>query len=78
MSKVVVTKNYSDIKDASESCPVGAFKTGPNGELVIDPDTCIDCGSCQSVAPEGTILDDGEADEDSINFNQEKAEEWNK
>ena len=76
MPRVVVTKNYNDIKDAPSVCPVQAFKKGPNGELVIDPNICIDCGVCQTVSSEGTIMSDDEAPKDATEFNQLKASEW--
>ncbi|MDD2839950.1 MAG: hypothetical protein PHY80_02350 [Rickettsiales bacterium] len=76
MPRVVVTKNYNDIKDAPSVCPVQAFKKGPNGELVIDPNICIDCGVCQTVSPEEAIMSDDEAPKDATEFNQLKASEW--
>jgi len=76
MPRVVVTKNYSEVGDAPASCPVQAFRKGPNGELVINPDVCIDCGVCQTVSVEGAILSDDEASEADVKFNMEKSSEW--
>lgn len=76
MARVVVTKNYNEIIDAPGVCPVSAFKKGPNSELVIDPNICIDCGVCQSVAPEGAIMADDEAPADAVKYNAEHSEEW--
>ena len=76
MPRVVVTKNYNDVAEAPTACPVLAFKKGPNGELVIDPNICIDCGVCQTVSPEGAILADDEAPEDAVKYNEEKSAEW--
>lgn len=76
MPRVVVTKNYNDIADAPAACPVQAFRKGENGELVIDPNVCIDCGVCQTVSPEGAILADDEAPEDAVKYNEEKSAEW--
>ncbi len=76
MTRVVVSTDYASLAEAPEVCPVQAFKKGPNGELVIDPNTCIDCGVCQSMTPEGAILSDDEATEEALKFNEEKSAEW--
>ena len=77
MARVVIkTANLSDLVQAPEVCPVRAFRKGPNDELVIDPNTCIDCGVCQTVVPEGAIMSDDEADEASITYNAANSEEW--
>lgn len=76
MPRVVVTKDYSTVADAPGVCPVQAFRKGPKGEFVIDPDVCIDCGVCQTVVPEGAILSDDEAKEEDVKFNKEKSSEW--
>ena len=76
MPRVVVTKNYSEINDAPSACPVQAFRKGPNGELVIDPSVCIDCGVCQTVTPEGAIMADDEAPADAVKFHEENASKW--
>jgi ferredoxin len=41
--------------------------------MVVDPDTCIDCGVCISECPVGAISNDSEADEKWIKFNAEQA-----
>lgn len=76
MARVVVTKKYNEITEAPGVCPVSAFRKGPNGELVIDKDVCIDCGVCQTVTPEGAIMSDDEAPEDAIRYNDQHAAEW--
>lgn len=76
MPRVVVTKNYNEISEAPSACPVQAFRKGPNGELVIDPSVCIDCGVCQTVSPEGAIMADDEAPADAVKFNEENASKW--
>lgn len=76
MARVVVTKKYSEVEEASAVCPVSAFKTGPNKELVIDPNACIDCGVCQSSAPDGAILADSDASEADVKFNADNATKW--
>ncbi len=37
-------------EDCVEVCPVDAFRRGPD-RLVIDPDSCIGCGSCAEECP---------------------------
>lgn len=36
-------------------CPADCFHEGPN-MLVINPDTCIDCGNCVPACPENAIV----------------------
>jgi ferredoxin-like protein FixX len=75
MSRVVVKRSETSLEEAMLSCPVGAFKK--NGqEYVIDPNLCVDCGVCQSVVEEGTILEDSEANADDISYNENKVKEW--
>ncbi|GMO61551.1 MAG: hypothetical protein Ta2D_07540 [Rickettsiales bacterium] len=74
MPRVVVSKNGDDVKGAVESCPAGAFKKLEDDSYVINPNACIDCGVCQSIATEGSIVEDSEASEDDVNRNAENAE----
>ncbi len=41
--------------DCVEVCPVDCFKEGVNF-LIIDPDTCIDCGLCVPECPTQAIF----------------------
>jgi len=41
--------------DCVEVCPVDCFHEGPN-ILVIDPETCIDCGACELACPPRAIF----------------------
>lgn len=36
-------------------CPQSAITIGPLGEIVIDPDLCIGCGTCEELCPIGAI-----------------------
>ncbi len=45
--------------DCVETCPVDAFRGGPNF-LVIDPDVCIDCGACIPACPVEAIYVDAD------------------
>ena len=42
----------TEVQEARDSCPVSAISEG-DGKYVIDPDTCISCGSCAGVCPVG-------------------------
>jgi len=59
-------------------CPVDAFKMGAN-MLVIDPDSCIDCGACEPECPTTAIFEEGEVPEkwaDYTKLNATYAEQW--
>lgn len=47
---------YTDCVDV---CPVDCFLEGPEF-LVIDPDSCIDCGICEPACPAGAIKSDAQ------------------
>jgi len=36
-------------------CPQSAMTIGPRGEVVIDSDLCIGCGTCEELCPIGAI-----------------------
>ena len=55
-------------------CPVGAMRDADT-QLVIDPDTCIECGVCIAECPQSAITTEDEADEKWVKFNAEKAPE---
>lgn len=75
MARVVIKRDDSNLSEAAASCPVSAFKNS-NGEYVIDPSVCIDCGVCQSIVSEGVILEDSEANEEDKDYNEKKSQEW--
>jgi len=75
---VKIGTKIADISDIPPMCPMGAFKKGPNGELVIDHDACVDCGACQSMAPDGVIVSDSDADEKTVKYNNDNADKWDK
>ena len=54
---------------------LSAFHEGDT-QVVVDPDTCIDCGICISECPQGAIASADDADEKWVAFNAEKAKEW--
>lgn len=45
--------------DCVTVCPVDCFHEGANF-LVIDPDTCIDCGACVPECPTKAIFDESD------------------
>lgn len=55
----VITDNCLDIMDRScvMQCPVDCIHPGKR-MLYIDPDSCIDCGACESVCPQKAIFFD--------------------
>ncbi len=77
MPRIIIDRKAEGLEDAAMSCPANAFRKSNDGEFVICPNDCIDCGVCQSMVGEGTILDDSEANEADTKFNAEKSEEWN-
>lgn len=57
-------------------CPVNCFKEGPN-MLVIDPETCIDCGVCIPECPAKAIKPDTEPGcEKWVALNRRLAQKW--
>lgn len=62
--------------DCIEVCPVDCFFEGEN-MLVIDPDTCIDCGVCEMECPIEAILPDTNQDAlQWLELNREFAKKW--
>lgn len=77
MPRVIVNVKSPDLEEAGFSCPANAFRKSENGEFVINPNECVDCGVCQSLVADGVILEDSEANEKDVKFNEEKSQEWN-
>lgn len=76
----VVTENCIRCKhtDCVETCPVDAFREGPNF-LVISPDDCIDCALCVPECPAEAIFADAQVpaeQQEFIALNRELAELW--
>ncbi len=64
--------------DCVAVCPVDCFHEGVNF-LVIDPETCIDCGLCPSECPTNAIYPEEELPEKWHNFieiNAKYSAEW--
>ncbi len=76
MPRVVVNKKGPNLEEAGMTCPVNCFRKSLQGEFVIDPNECIDCGVCQVIVDNGDILTDAEANEKDIEFNRANAKEW--
>ena len=73
--------------NAAEKYAVGTVVTGKvarmtdfgafvelDTQVVVNPDTCIDCGVCISECPQGAITTEDEADEKWIKFNAEESQ----
>jgi ferredoxin len=76
----VVTDNCIKCKymDCVEVCPVDCFNEGPNF-LVIDPDSCIDCGVCVPECPADAIYADTDVPPNMVHFiqlNADLAKKW--
>jgi len=54
-------------------CPVSCFH-GDETMLYVDPDTCVDCGSCIPLCPVGAIYDSIDLPEDKQNWIKINAE----
>jgi ferredoxin len=66
---------YTDCVDV---CPVDCFHEGVNF-LVIDPDTCIDCGLCVPECPTEAIFAEEDLPEkwaDYVEINEQYTAEW--
>jgi len=65
----VITEACIDIKDKEcmISCPVDCIYVGDR-MLYINPDQCIDCGSCMPVCPTSAIYDENDLPEDKRVF----------
>ena len=62
--------------DCVEICPVDCFFEGEN-MLVIDPDTCIDCGLCVPECPIDAIKPDTDPQMESwVALNRRYAKQW--
>lgn len=65
--------------DCAEACPVDeCFKLGKNF-MVIDPDTCIDCGACEPACPVNACLPEDEVPEKwekYVELNARLAKDW--
>ncbi len=63
----------------AQVCPCGSFHFGTQDGaplMVINPETCIDCGSCLAECPVGAIVDSPEEAPDWAEFNRAASEVW--
>ena len=75
MPRVIVDRKNSKLEEAAFTCPVNAFRKSSDGQFVIDPNICLDCGMCQNMVEEA-IKEDSEANQEDIEFNANNAEKW--
>ena len=76
----VVTESCVNCRytDCVEVCPVDCFHCGPN-TLVINPETCIDCGVCVDECPVNAIVEESLVPPEQshcVAFNAERAKVW--
>ena len=74
----IVNENCIKCKltDCVEVCPMDCFHEGEN-MLVIDPDTCIDCGVCVPECPLDAITSDAEPGQEKwVAVNAAYAKSW--
>ena len=57
-------------KSCVEACPVDAISSeqGVDRKAYIDPDGCIECGSCMSVCPNTAIYPEGQLPADFADY----------
>ncbi len=58
-------------------CPVDCIHEGED-QYYIDPDVCIECGSCQSVCPVEAVYRDDELPEEWKDFEKKNSQFFNK
>ena len=68
----VIAEACVDHMDQScvQVCPVDAITAEPglDRKFYIDPDGCIECGSCAGVCPNGAIYQDGQLPADLADY----------
>ncbi len=75
----VVTERCVDCRytECATVCPVEAFfEVEEPAMLVIDPDTCIDCGACLPECPINAIVDSEDQAPDWADYNRQAAGMW--
>ncbi|MDR1355189.1 MAG: ferredoxin family protein [Propionibacteriaceae bacterium] len=65
----VVTQLCVDVKhkDCLDECPVDAIYEGER-TVYINPDECVDCGTCEAVCPAGAIFYEDDLPEEFENY----------
>ena len=68
----VITEACVDHMDQAcvQVCPVDAIsgEAGADRKLYIDPDTCVECGSCRAVCPNAAIYPGAQLPADQQDF----------
>ena len=75
----IVTGRCVDCRytDCCAVCPVDCFYEIQNPKmLVIDPDTCIDCGACLPECPIDAIVDSEDQAPEWAEYNKAAADMW--
>ncbi len=71
----VVSDKCIKCGSCAEVCPVDAFHVGES-QFVSNPEACISCGVCVAECPQEAISMDDEAEQQWIDFNEEKSKIW--
>jgi len=58
----ILLSNWKEAKLCETICPTQAIKVNQEA-ILIDPLSCIGCGDCISIAPEGLLLSQGDKKE---------------
>jgi len=71
----VITKKCVGCLDKScmDVCPCDCILGPVEGQMVIDPDPCIDCGACVAECPVDAIYFHTDAPAEDVAFNQRGA-----
>ena len=80
MSYIIIGKCMGERYGACvEVCPVEAMHYGDHDGapmMVINPDTCIDCGACLPECPIAAIVDSEDLAPDWAEYNKAAADMW--
>jgi ferredoxin len=68
----VITKSCVGVCDTAcvKVCPCDCILGPEEGQMVIDPDDCIDCGACLQECPVSAIVRDDDAQPEDVLRNQ--------
>ncbi len=71
----VITSKCVDVCDTAclRVCPMDCILGPHEGQMVIDPDECIDCGACASECPVDAIVHESQASAADLQRNADGA-----
>ena len=56
MECIMINSREQEVPKCADLCPVDAIFVNKQGDLEIDPEICIGCGSCYDICTEGAIV----------------------